>query len=608
MINRLVFDMSGALGEEIDAVQAELARRRIDRPLQAPSGETRSGPASTAPVYRFVLPGGPYDIRPDDYVRIRAAAESDGSGAVLEISGRVASFVRREGLLRVQVADHAGPRLGPSILEFDPTWLLHELGERLMELADEPDRYFPESALRVLGRLPPSVGRAHTPSDLSQQLNEPQRAALERALGSDFLLIWGPPGTGKSHVAARLALACAKEGPALLVATTNGALDELADRVVAVAPDCQLEKGLILRTGARRTRGLDSRVDLRGIVEKRLSGRRMSSDEYRRRAVRLSRKLVAGADIVLATFARVSIGDELRDQQFQTLIIDEASMALLPYVALAASRARHRTVAVGDFQQLAPVVVSDGPEARRWLRTDLFRENGLVEDRGRGEVSLPSENDDLCALLDKQYRMAPGIRRLVSELFYGGRLRDGVVGGSADGPGAALLVDTSTLGGRVERSGGSRQNRRHAEVVLELLLGRTLLADDEEIAVLAPYRAQVKLLREQIRRALGRAAPANLEIATIHRFQGREKGTVIIDTVDAPPTRPWFLDERRNAEFPRLLNVALSRARSKLIVIANARWFSRALTEAGLMNRLLAQLPPEPSTPGRSVIPDLFQG
>ena len=108
--------------------------------------------------------------------------------------------------------------------------------------------------------------------------------------------------------------------------------------------------------------------------------------------------------------------------------------------------------------------------------------------------------------------------------------------------------------------------------------------------MVSPYRAQTRHLNDLIRRRLGRAAPANLEVSTIHRFQGREKRLVIIDTVDAPPGRSWFLDERRNRDFPRLLNVALSRARDRLVIVATITGLRRTLPREALLNRLLTHV------------------
>jgi superfamily I DNA and/or RNA helicase len=167
--------------------------------------------------------------------------------------------------------------------------------------------------------------------------------------------------------------------------------------------------------------------------------------------------------------------------------------------------------------------------------------------------------------------------------------------GSAGAAGATravdtlVMVDTAALEPRVTRPDGSRQNDVHIETLLQLLeaLARR---GEQDVAVVAPYRAQVRELRRLVRARLGRLAPTGLEIATIHRFQGREKGVVVFDTVDAPPGASWFLDERRNRDFPRMLNVALSRSRDRLIVVGTVEGLRRTLPEGALLNRVVERV------------------
>ena len=132
-------------------------------------------------------------------------------------------------------------------------------------------------------------------------------------------------------------------------------------------------------------------------------------------------------------------------------------------------------------------------------------------------------------------------------------------------------------------------NEAHLDVLIQLLeaLSRGGASD---VAVVAPYRMQVRELRRRVRSRLGRLAPAGLEVATIHRFQGREKRVVVFDTVDAPPDRSWFLDERRNRDFPRMLNVALSRSRDLLVVVGTVDGLRRTLPETALLNRVVERL------------------
>lgn len=650
-------DLRVAIEEEIEAVAADLSRRRLDRPIPALSGRLR-GEAGTGHRYTFQIAGGTYDIRADDRVRIHAGGR--------EALGTVHRFDRTLGLLQAVSPEWLGERLDGAELEFDPTWLLRELSQRLVEVGRDPEDFFPDTVLGAFGRRPPSLGRESPRLESSEDLNEPQRDALERVLGSSAQLVWGPPGTGKSRLVARAALELALRGRVLVAATTNGAVDEIARRLASVADPVMLDRDRIIRVGFDLGAAPDTRIDLGAVLARRIEGgaggvdRTLAEHEGRlgarppaggregrpgarapdggrgeapvlspyARAGRLlalartrndaesartlgramleiarqAERALEEADIVLTTFARLSIREELRELRFESLLIDEASTAPLPYVALAASRVAGPAIAVGDFQQLPPVVSSTAPAAVRWLRTDLFREAGVVEETG---ASLPSPNDGLCAMLDLQYRMAPEIRELVSEFFYGGRLRDApeiaeraaegaahvartaAAGGATAGP--VTVLDTSGLDPRVERVDGSRRNRTHAEAVADFV-GAAARDGIDDIAVVSPYRAQTRHLNDLVRRRLGRAAPANLEVSTIHRFQGREKRLVIIDTVDAPPGRSWFLDERRNRDFPRLLNVALSRARERLVIVATIAGLRRTLPREALLNRLLAHV------------------
>jgi hypothetical protein len=629
----LLADCQLAIEEEIEAVQADLTRRQLDSPISTLAGRVRRK-SGFGYRYEFQITGGMYDIRADDHVRLRAGGR--------ESLGNVVAFDRASGLLQLDLTEWLGESLNGVELEFDPTWLLCELSTRLGELSMEPQNFFPKTVLNMFGREPPSLGVASSVLASSSDLNGPQSAALSRILGSDVQLVWGPPGTGKSRLVARAALELAREGRVLVTATTNGAVDEVASRLSRTADLAQLEGGRILRVGSDiRSDAIDSRLDFEACLARRieagagniaevlediegrlgvrqrpradpevhetsrprsraarlfaLAGVRSDGEAARaagRAILEISRQaaqMLEEADVVLTTLARLSVREELRSLHYESLIVDEISTAPLPYLALAASRTSRRTVGVGDFQQLPPVVVSRGPAARRWFRRDLFHETGVVS-ADRGHIALPSPNDGLCAMLNVQYRMAPDIRHIVSEFFYGGRLSDAPqITQSLPNGDPIVVFDTSSLDPTVERIDGSRRNSVHAEVVLEFLAeaGRVGTGD---IGVVSPYRAHTTHLKDLVRRRLGESAPQGVQVSTIHRFQGREKRIVVIDTVDAPPGRSWFLDERRNPDFPRLLNVALSRARERLIIVAAVDGLRRTLPRDALLNRLLARL------------------
>ncbi|MCL7980946.1 MAG: DNA2/NAM7 family helicase [marine benthic group bacterium] len=616
-----------ALEAEIQAVRADLESRGLSSPLPG-SGGRRVSPAGAPPVYEWTLPPGRYGIRIDDAVRVESER---GRGL-----GMVVRHDRSRASIRVRMNEWLGPHPGPGLLTFDPTWILAALISRLREIDDDPERFHPETALRLLGREFPRVGRAEPPADLDPGLNDSQRAAISRILGSQAQLVWGPPGTGKTRLLGAAAAALAGEGRVLIVATTNVAVDEAASRVAACLGPAAIEANQVIRVGAEFSPTGDRRLSLAAAVERaerrqpsrlsrsllelegtlldgrarartpdlslaerqaRILGRaRGDSDAVlMQRAGRLggemARAMRAGLDearVVLSTFASLAIRDELADQRFNHLIVDEASAAPLPQVVHAACLADRSAFAFGDFQQLPPVVLSTAAQARRWLARDLFEESGVL---GHGDGDgLPSPKDGLCSMLEEQYRMRPPIRALVSDLFYGGRLRDAATIGPTESAAPALiLLESGNLDPQVSRVDGSRENEVHVEAILQLLevLGREGVTD---VGVVTPYRAQTRSLWRGVRGRLGQAAPVGLEISTIHRFQGREKAVVILDTVDAPPGSSWFLNERRNTDLPRLLNVALSRSRDLLILLGTTSGLQRTLPGEALLNRVMARV------------------
>ncbi|MDH3428329.1 MAG: AAA domain-containing protein, partial [Gemmatimonadota bacterium] len=452
-----------------------------------------------------------------------------------------------------------------------------------------------------------------------------QVAAYRRVLGSEVQFVWGPPGTGKTRVLGHTGAALAQEGKVLIVAPTNAAVDEAAARVVDALGPGAIEANRLLRFGAglvpgsdprlgvdaavtraenlrpgglsRAIRELSDRLGLKpgadgedlAIAAARVQAAARSTGDAGNAALagRVSaayqaaaRRVLESADIVLTTLARLAVRDELATLRFETLLIDEASAVTLPYTLFAACLVSSRVAVFGDFQQLPAVVQSEGDLSREWMRRDIFRASGVLDSTD----GLPSPRDRLCSMLDQQYRMRPAIRGLIGDLFYGGRLRDAVT----DTPrsGELVLIDTASLDPQVTRTERSRRNDQHIEALLQVLelLGRRGFRD---VAVVAPYRIQVRELRKLARSRLGRAAPTDLEIATIHRFQGREKRVVVFDTVDAPPVASWFLDERRNPDFPRMLNVALSRSQDLLIVLATVEGLRRTLPGDALLNRVV---------------------
>ncbi|HEY5946903.1 MAG TPA: DEAD/DEAH box helicase, partial [Kofleriaceae bacterium] len=283
-------------------------------------------------------------------------------------------------------------------------------------------------------------------------------------------------------------------------------------------------------------------------------------------------RVVAEARVVLCTLTNTYLSPVLRGQHFDVLIAEEAGMATLPSLFYAASLCSRRAIMVGDPRQLPPIVQSNDELVRRAIGRNVF------------EVAVADpERSDVVAMLDVQYRMHPAIGSLVGSLFYAGRLTHGaastheVTSRPPFAGHAVIVVDTKST---CERSakGSSRINVASAVVTAELA-AEAVRGGSTSIAVITPYAAQASEIRRLLAaRRIGDA----VECSTIHRFQGRECDVVIIDLVDAAPMRPSAL----LADAPNLLNVSISRARGKLVIVADVAYFEATAAD-GLVASML---------------------
>ena len=426
----------------------------------------------------------------------------------------------------------------------------------------------------VRGALAPTFDEATAATiqeALPASLNAEQRHAVARALAArDYLLIQGPPGTGKTSVVAEIARRAMQRGERVLIgAFTNQAVDTVLRRLLAdgwgdfvrlghelsVAPEIQ---GHRLVTRARA-----------------LAGEGAELTPGRIRETLRAAPLVAATTATWSSESYDDIGEPLL---FDLAILDEATQLTLP-ATLGALRFARRFVLVGDDRQLPPLVRSE-TAAARGLKRSLF---ATLLERWGAEASVP---------LRRQYRMHPVICAFPSGEFYEDTL---VAEGAARTAQLALTEAIAGPYGRVldpahpvvfidvplgHDDRGRKENQAQAVLVRELVreLRRTGVAADA-IGVIAPYRAQVAAVRAR----LVAGGETNVLVDTVDRFQGGER-SVIFYSFGGGGAASWG---GRGPDFladPNRLNVALTRARHKLIILGNRA----ALEEIPLLRRLVA--------------------
>jgi ATP-dependent RNA/DNA helicase IGHMBP2 len=440
------------------------------------------------------------------------------------------------------------------------------------------------------------IASTHAPASIvAHHLNESQREAIELALAAeDVTIIHGPPGTGKTTTVAELIRQAVARGEKVLAcAPSNLAVDNIFERLLAMGM-CAVRLGHPARVLPElRAHTLDLLVDehpdvrvARKLVQqsRRLfdkagkytrakpepGARREMRDEAkslladaRRLESQTVEQILDQADVLCATLTGLD-SEVLGRRRFELAVIDEACQSIEPSCWIPLQRAE-RVVLAGDHCQLPPTIIS-AEAAREGFGVSML------------ERLVAMHGSAITRRLDVQYRMHTAIMDFSSMEFYDGTLvaDDSVKGHTlADVPGVEMseftiapvdFIDTAgaSYDETQEDDGASRFNREEAELVVRKVESlRAAGVPVKDIAVISPYAAQVRLLRERIDAKVDGGDA--IEVDTVDGFQGREKEAVVISLVRSNVTGEigFLADTRR-------MNVALTRARRKLIVIGDS--------------------------------------
>ena len=381
------------------------------------------------------------------------------------------------------------------------------------------DRSYPHLEL-LLRREPPLGGSPLQCLELAEQ-----RALLDRLAGS-YLVVQGPPGSGKTYRGARLITHLLRQGRKVgITAQSHKVIHNLLDAVEEAAA----EEGLEFR-GVKYGGDYESEHVKPGSVGDVLDP---------------EVKLVAGTAWL---FAREELDGEL-----DTLVVDEAGQYSLADT-IACGTSANRLVLLGDPLQLAQVTQGVHP--------DSSGASGLVHVLG-GHETIPPE---LGVFLEQTRRMHPAVCRFISEAFYEGRLHsidECSQRTTSDGVGVRWL-DVAHEGNRVD----SEEEADAIVAEIQRLLGHTFTEAGVErplrpkdFMVVAPFNAQVRLLHNRL--------PVGVEVGTVDKVQGRQGAVVFYSMAsssgeDVPRGLDFLLSRNR-------LNVAVSRAQCLAYVACSPR-------------------------------------
>lgn len=420
-------------------------------------------------------------------------------------------------------------------------------------------------------------------------LNSTQETAVNKVLcARDVAIVHGPPGTGKTTTLVEAIYETLHREPQVLVcAQSNTAVDwiseKLVDRgvpVLRIGNPSRVNDKMLSFTYERRFENHPAYPELWGIRKsiRELNGqlRRKNYSERESLRNRMSRlrdratelEILINADLfdgarVIASTLVSSSHRLLNGRRFPTLFIDEAAQALEAACWIAIRKA-DRVVLAGDHCQLPPTI-----KCIEAIRGGL--DHTLME-------KVVDRKPDAVSLLKMQYRMHEEIMRFSSEWFYHGELEAAPEirhRGILDFDDPMSWIDTSELDYHEEFVGESfgRINKQEANLLLEKLeayilhIGKQRILDERiDFGLISPYKAQVQYLRGKIKgNSFFRPFRSLITVNTVDGFQGQERDVIFISLVRANESgQIGFLNDLRR------MNVAITRARMKLVILGEA--------------------------------------
>lgn len=493
----------------------------------------------------------------------------------------------------------------PATLAIDRAFLLHGLADSLERLDAVP---------RLADPLLKSSGRAITIA----RRESGEVASVLGALPAPWTrFLWGPPGAGKTYAIGHLIITLLTKEPTsqiLLVAPSNLAVDVAVEQILA-QPDKEFLSRLlierqILRYGYPRKRNILEQAELQGPTEqnaltseiKRISNNIAHAERARESEMALSvlrsellskqeelRRVVEAhikeCRVVATTTAMAYLpSSPISKMTWDTVLVDEVTMIPPATCLFLSSLAERRFLLAGDPRQLGPIYQEESNSDRQdfdWMGRDVFDLAGLSH--GEGEKRQIVTTDARLSRITSQRRctgqiwkqvahLYPSVESLVNESL-ANRLQNLP---PHSGQGLVVLdVGESHNEAHCEKLHSSWRNEFTADLAMEV--ASAIIAESSlpipSIAIITPYRAQVRLLAQRIREEQRSGSPlgSSSTAGTIHQFQGSEADIVIFDLVDGEGRAKLGKLMRGDAGF-RLATVAVTRARGKCIVIANRAW------------------------------------
>lgn len=543
---------------------------------------------------------------------------SDDAPITLTVSGGSAlgSVLLCEGFqIIVTVDGDFGNTIGQGFISVEPWKLLEALVKKL-DLVTSKNAI----AMRII-----NDGPKLATDKPATEIAKGQANVLNKVKNEVVTVVWGPPGTGKTYTMGQIAIDALKKGKSVLVVShSNVSVDGIVKQTINSlrknSLDDMLKDGRILRYGYVRDDELaqedhvvaynyallhrpdiKTRMDRLNAEKEKLKKtggfNSPKGEEIERELKKLrtevkaeERGYIEKADFVATTISKVTVDPVFDGKEYDIVMFDEVSMAYVPQIICAAMYAKEKMVLVGDFRQLSPIVQS---EAKKVLEVDIFAYLGIS--KGGNVWAHP-----WLVMLNEQRRMHPLISGFANRFVYGNLLEDhdSVQSNRADvvsrEPLSGNAVNMVNLAGTYCAAMKNTDNSRF-NVLSAIVSFLTALQAEESgetsIGIITPYAAQTRLVRAMIQDHR-KNEETGIVCSTVHQFQGSERNLIVFDAIESyPAPKIGFLMGKGMYSVTRLINVAVTRAKGKIILIANAKfWENKFGNEQHIVWKLISYI------------------
>ena len=446
---------------------------------------------------------------------------------------------------------------------------------RSFEMAEAEFLYSLEKRIEILemyeeiiGKFAPAVKVRRGFIDQSQlirNLDEYELEAVEASLSlekGEVLIVMGPPGTGKTQFITEAARLLGRKERVFVTSQVHQAIDNMFERLPPIDYALRIGSHRKVSEGAKRF-SLEYKY-LTTIPE--IPNEAELAREYAERFKTIAnkqREILSNKSFLVGATATKSITEPLKEMEFDTVFIDEAHNLCISTALLVLSRAK-KAVIVGDYWQLPPIYASINMNLNERAKFSTFSFFNRLMNVKMTEMIW----------LRNHYRSNEKIIGYSAKYVYNGRIK---TSGKCkyekldlpypefswlnpDEP--VIFFETDGEGEIDEKK--STFNAKEAQIVSWIaknIINAGIRSKD--LAILTPFNAQTRKIKEELRDE----GLKNITVRTVHRYVGGEKDVIIFSTAATDPWSLTFIDKR-------LINVTVTRAKKKLIIVASRKALS----------------------------------